>query len=71
MKAFLLQLNRINSPTHHNLNETIMTKSNRITRSYNIKENVYKDAKKYADRDGKIISREIEKALVRFVAASS
>jgi|TARA_B110000444_G_C18442062_1_gene411733 hypothetical protein len=48
-----------------------MTKSNRITRSYNIKENVYKDAKKYADRDGKILSRVIEQSLVRFVAASS
>ena len=32
---------------------------------------VYKDAKKYADRDGKILSRVIEQSLVRFVAASS
>ena len=47
-----------------------MTKENRITRSYNVKENIHKDAKKYADRDGKIVSRIIENELRRFVSAS-
>ena len=47
-----------------------MTNSNRITRTYNVKEQVHKDAKKYADRDGKVLSRIIENALIRFVSAS-
>jgi hypothetical protein len=46
-----------------------ITKSNRITRTYNVNQVLYQDAKRCAEKDGKYLSRILELALERYVAA--